>query len=175
MTGIDGVIFDCDGVLFESHQANLAYYNAVLEKLGEPPVLAEQRERAHLCHTAASPVVFDGLLGRERVDALSDLCLDFLQHRVPSGIGADGGEDPKLQSALSLQLLRSGTVCLQDQFTLGEEDLIARDGGSRKQDDEGDVRRSSGRDGADRDGQRLCESRYENPARGRRATRRRVL
>jgi len=77
MTGIDGVIFDCDGVLFESHQANLAYYNAVLEKLGEPPVLAEERERAHLCHTAASPVVFDGLLGRERVAQAMTIAADL--------------------------------------------------------------------------------------------------
>ena len=66
MTALRGVIFDCDGVLFESRQANLAYYNAVLARFGEPPVTSADRERAWLCHTAASPRVFEVLLGPER-------------------------------------------------------------------------------------------------------------
>ncbi|MDT8440560.1 MAG: HAD family hydrolase [Desulfuromonadales bacterium] len=64
---IRGIIFDCDGVLFESRQANLAFYNAVLAELGAEPVLTDQEERVQLCHTAASPEVFAGLLGAERV------------------------------------------------------------------------------------------------------------
>lgn len=69
MSRIKGVIFDCDGVLFESRAANLAYYNAVLTEFGEPPVLPHEVERAHLCHTAASPQVFATLLGAERATA----------------------------------------------------------------------------------------------------------
>jgi HAD superfamily hydrolase (TIGR01509 family) len=61
-----GIIFDCDGVLFESRQANLAYYNKVLAHFGEAPVLAEDNELAHLCHTAASPQVLLQLLGPDR-------------------------------------------------------------------------------------------------------------
>lgn len=68
MKGIEGVIYDCDGVLFESHRANLAYYNSVLEQFGEPAVTEADRDRAHLCHTAASPRVFEELLGPERVE-----------------------------------------------------------------------------------------------------------
>lgn len=64
---IRGIIFDCDGVLFESRQANLAFYNVVLRELGADPVLADQHERIHLCHTAASPDVFAGLLGADLV------------------------------------------------------------------------------------------------------------
>jgi HAD superfamily hydrolase (TIGR01509 family) len=67
MRGIRGIIYDCDGVLFESRQANLAYYNAVLSHFGEPPVAPEEQERAHLCHTAASPKVFEALLGQDRL------------------------------------------------------------------------------------------------------------
>lgn len=63
-----GIVFDCDGVLFESRAANLAYYNAVLIQFSEPPVRAEELERAHLCHTAASPRVFAELLGPQRLD-----------------------------------------------------------------------------------------------------------
>jgi phosphoglycolate phosphatase-like HAD superfamily hydrolase len=41
------VIFDCDGVLFDSADANIAYYNAVLERLGQPPLDVEWSRRAH--------------------------------------------------------------------------------------------------------------------------------
>jgi len=41
------VIFDCDGVLFDSAPANIAYYNAVLERLGHPPMTLEWSQRAH--------------------------------------------------------------------------------------------------------------------------------
>jgi phosphoglycolate phosphatase len=41
------VIFDCDGVLFDSAAANIAYYNAVLARLGRAPLDAEWSRRAH--------------------------------------------------------------------------------------------------------------------------------
>lgn len=69
MNPLRGVIFDCDGVLFESHRANLAFYNAVLGYFGEPPVQPEETARVHLCHTAASPRVIEALLGPERAAA----------------------------------------------------------------------------------------------------------
>jgi HAD superfamily hydrolase (TIGR01509 family) len=77
--GICGIIYDCDGVLFESRQANLDYYNTVLAHLGEPAVTVAEQDRAHLCHTAASPWVFEVLLGAERApEALSYAAtLDF--------------------------------------------------------------------------------------------------
>ena len=39
-----GVIFDCDGVLVDSVEANMAFYNAIRKKLGLPELNAEQRE-----------------------------------------------------------------------------------------------------------------------------------
>lgn len=79
MNGIAGVVFDCDGVLFESRAANLAYYNTVLAQFEVPPVTPDDQRRAHLCHTAASPEVFRILLGAERVAAALDVAaeLDF--------------------------------------------------------------------------------------------------
>ncbi|MGD9764376.1 MAG: HAD family hydrolase [Candidatus Binatia bacterium] len=41
------VIFDCDGVLFDSAAANVAYYNAVLARLGHPPMSDDWARRAH--------------------------------------------------------------------------------------------------------------------------------
>lgn len=69
MKDIAGIVFDCDGVLFESRSANLAYYNTILESFDAPPVDPADEVRAHLCHTAASPEVFRVLLGEERVAA----------------------------------------------------------------------------------------------------------
>jgi len=62
MSSVDGIIFDCDGVLFESRQANLAYYNRIFAKFSYPPVLLEERQRAHICHTASSPNVLAALM-----------------------------------------------------------------------------------------------------------------
>ena len=77
MNGVAGIIFDCDGVLFESRAANLAYYGAVLETFGLPPVDPADEVRARLCHTAASPEVFRVLLGEERVAAALAVAQDL--------------------------------------------------------------------------------------------------
>lgn len=81
MIDIAGIVFDCDGVLFESRAANLAYYNTILSAFGEAPVEADDVERAHLCHTAASPEVFRILLGEERAVAALEAArlLDYRQ------------------------------------------------------------------------------------------------
>ncbi len=47
---IQVVAFDCDGVMFDSARANMAYYNAVLAHFGRPPMTAEQFAYAHM-HT----------------------------------------------------------------------------------------------------------------------------
>ena len=31
-------MFDADGVLFESFESNIAYYNAIFAQVGEPPL-----------------------------------------------------------------------------------------------------------------------------------------
>jgi HAD superfamily hydrolase (TIGR01509 family) len=49
------VIFDCDGVLFDSFDANVAFYDAIRGELGLGPMDAEWRERAH--YLAASAVL----------------------------------------------------------------------------------------------------------------------
>ncbi|HVB79976.1 MAG TPA: HAD family hydrolase [Candidatus Binataceae bacterium] len=42
---LDLVIFDADGVLFDSTESNTAYYNAIFAEIGEPP-LSPDEERA---------------------------------------------------------------------------------------------------------------------------------
>lgn len=77
MNGIRGIVFDCDGVLFESRRANLAYYNTVLKHFGEPPVEESDYAKSHLCHTAASADVFMQLLGEERTPKAISLAADL--------------------------------------------------------------------------------------------------
>jgi phosphoglycolate phosphatase len=46
--GLAAVIFDCDGVLFDSWRANVAYYNAIRQALGLAPMDAAWEGRAHV-------------------------------------------------------------------------------------------------------------------------------
>jgi len=57
------VIFDCDGVLFDSWRANVAYYNAVRAALGLPPMDADWERRAHFLATSS---VFREMFGDDR-------------------------------------------------------------------------------------------------------------
>ena len=45
------VVLDCDGVLFDSRGANVAFYNAVFERMGMPPMDAQLE---HYCHFSSS-------------------------------------------------------------------------------------------------------------------------
>lgn len=88
MSQFRGIIFDCDGVLFESKDANLAYYNQIMEKFSYPLVTTAQRERAHLCHTASSPDVLAVLLDSNDVQPALDYAAsldyrDFIPHMKP--------------------------------------------------------------------------------------------
>jgi len=47
VTNIKGVIFDCDGVLVDSMDANRMYYNEVREKLGMLPMTPGEEEFVH--------------------------------------------------------------------------------------------------------------------------------
>jgi HAD superfamily hydrolase (TIGR01509 family) len=49
------VMLDCDGVLFDSIRSNVAYYDAVLEKMDAPPLDEETRA---LCHVYSTPQLF---------------------------------------------------------------------------------------------------------------------
>ncbi len=50
INGIKAVIFDCDGVMFDSEEANKAYYNNVLEHFHKPPMSEDEFRYTHM-HT----------------------------------------------------------------------------------------------------------------------------
>ena len=41
------IVFDCDGVLFDSREANRRYYNSLRERFGHPPMDEEELEYVH--------------------------------------------------------------------------------------------------------------------------------
>lgn len=45
--GLGGLIFDCDGVMFDTRACNIGYYNRVLEEMDMPPLTKEQEDVAH--------------------------------------------------------------------------------------------------------------------------------
>jgi phosphoglycolate phosphatase len=51
------VVFDCDGVMFDSRQANDAYYNHILAYFGKPPMSAEESRYVHM-NTARASVAY---------------------------------------------------------------------------------------------------------------------
>ena len=54
MSGLNLVIFDCDGVMFDSRNANRQYYNHVLERFGHPPMTEEEVDYVHIHHVMDS-------------------------------------------------------------------------------------------------------------------------
>jgi len=63
------VVFDCDGVLFDTEAANRAYYNHILRHFGKPPMTADQFGYAHQ-HTLNQAIAY--LFGNEEsIDAVN--------------------------------------------------------------------------------------------------------
>lgn len=48
---IKGIVFDCDGVLFDSKQANTAYYNHIRFAMHLPPMTEEEATYSHMVST----------------------------------------------------------------------------------------------------------------------------
>jgi len=67
MDNISAVIFDCDGVMFDSRPANTAYYNHLLQYFGLPAMTEEKISFIHM-HTADESVryIFQGTAYTEK-------------------------------------------------------------------------------------------------------------
>jgi len=88
MSCIHAIIFDCDGVMFESHRANLAYYNRILAEFSYPLVSTQQKELAQMCHTASSPEVLANLFCQADLTAARKFAAtldyrEFIPHMEP--------------------------------------------------------------------------------------------
>ena len=61
MQKITVVIFDCDGVMFDSRPSNIAFYNHLLDRFGLPPMTEDETDVVHMA-TAEESIrhVFEG-------------------------------------------------------------------------------------------------------------------
>lgn len=61
MENTKAVIFDCDGVMFDSKQANINFYNHILNHFGFPPMNEDEEHYVHM-HTGEESVnkIFKG-------------------------------------------------------------------------------------------------------------------
>jgi phosphoglycolate phosphatase len=72
----EAVIFDCDGVMFDSRQANINFYNHILSRFGLPPMALEDIEVVHMYTVVESirhifrdsPHMEEALEYRHRID-----------------------------------------------------------------------------------------------------------
>ena len=55
-------MLDCDGVLFDSYEANVAFYDSILAELGMAPLDERSRE---LCHRMSGPQLWGHLCGAD--------------------------------------------------------------------------------------------------------------
>jgi HAD superfamily hydrolase (TIGR01509 family) len=53
-TAYKAVIYDCDGVMFDSFEANLAFYDRIMAMLDKPPLSRDDGELMRILHTRAS-------------------------------------------------------------------------------------------------------------------------
>lgn len=54
MASLKLVVFDCDGVMFDSKNANRVYYNHLREAFGRPPMDEDELEYVHMHHVMDS-------------------------------------------------------------------------------------------------------------------------
>jgi len=64
------VIFDCDGVMFDSRQANIHFYNHLLSHFGLPPMTEDKIDFVHM-HTADESIrhIFEGTAHTDQAQA----------------------------------------------------------------------------------------------------------
>jgi HAD superfamily hydrolase (TIGR01509 family) len=125
------VILDCDGVLFDSIRSNVAYYDAILEKLGSPPLDEETRG---LCHVYSTPQLFAHLYANdpekakeaERIAYTIDY-LPFLEFMDPEPGLYDVLRELRASYRVALATNRGKSIPpLMDRFDLeGHFDVIA--------------------------------------------------
>jgi HAD superfamily hydrolase (TIGR01509 family) len=69
------VAFDCDGVLFDSRQANIAFYNDILAHFRQPSMDSEAENFVH-CHTVGESLAYI-FRGYPNLDEVQRYCRNF--------------------------------------------------------------------------------------------------
>ncbi|MBF0513884.1 MAG: HAD hydrolase-like protein [Desulfovibrionaceae bacterium] len=71
---VKGVIFDCDGVILDSRDANRMYYSIIRERMGLLPITGEEEDYVH-AHSVMESLA--RVIPRERLDEANELRKHF--------------------------------------------------------------------------------------------------
>jgi len=63
--GLKVIALDCDGVLFDSREANIHFYSHIMEIVGRPPVRPDQHEYIHMHPVRESLIYLTGGQGKD--------------------------------------------------------------------------------------------------------------
>ena len=124
------IIFDCDGVLFDSKEANIAFYNHILAQFHLPPMTQEEVEYVHVSTaegalryllTRRDPHILEEILAhRPRVDYTPFIRLMHMEPHLKELLGS---LPPQIKRAVSTN--RATTINdvlrihgLEDEFDL---------------------------------------------------------
>lgn len=80
--GLKGLVFDIDGVLFDSRASNMAYYNTI-RKAVDLPVLSQEEE--DFCHMASVQEALDAIIPRNLRPAAYEAChnINYMKEILP--------------------------------------------------------------------------------------------
>jgi HAD superfamily hydrolase (TIGR01509 family) len=116
--GIRVVAFDCDGVLFDSKDANEHFYNHILERCGHPPMRPEQVEYVHM-HPARESLRY--LLGSGAdLEAARRYCEEMDFRQFHARLRPEPGLVPFLQALKPLYRIAMAT-----NRTVSTRDVLA--------------------------------------------------
>lgn len=86
LAGVRGLIFDCDGVLFDTREVNRQFYNHILNGLGLPDMNDEDEEYVfmHTVDASIARIIPSDLIGQAREIQMSMNYLDFMDRMIPA-------------------------------------------------------------------------------------------
>jgi len=113
MNRVSAVIFDCDGVLFDSRRSNSLFYNHIRNQFGLPPMNPEEDAFVHM-HTADESIdyIFRGT-GREKEAHAYRMAMDyspFIQDMIPEAGLMELLQALKPRYRLGIATNRSNTI-----------------------------------------------------------------
>lgn len=123
------VAFDCDGVMFDSSEANRAFYNQVLTHIGLPPMTTEQSAFAHM-HTVDESLEYlidhPGRLAEARRYRLQMSYHAFIRHMViePHLKALLAKLRPAFKTAIATNRTDTMDRVLEEHQLEGEFDLV---------------------------------------------------
>ncbi len=92
---VRGIIFDCDGVLFDSKEVNRRYYNALRSSLGLPPLSEKELEYAHMQTVAET---LEQIIPKERRAELHQIRKELSYHNYIPYLEPSSGLYPLLDT-----------------------------------------------------------------------------